>query len=440
MKPTLHLPPIAGADDSFKRADSSESPFHVHSSGSKSSDELHPTINNKSSDDDISVVEKTRFLSLKTDSLNVINESDSQKQLKKQRKKSANNNSKSLLQKSLMQRVGSGDDDTISVTSSIRENDSARSSEKVKPLHFDKWVRSLDQNQTVYYYNTATGESSWLAPCNVCFKNADKYCVDCKLSYCDKHHEKRHRKIKRGETAHTWTTQEADTEKEELPSDGDLQEYCIECQLKIATKLCDECWDPYCDRCFTLVHHVGALLHHNGHNYHRAKKSWYVVRKFGQGPDYYVDGEHNNESTFDKPEILMTELEKTLLGNFKVHQAAAEGYVKQIEELQFELEKAKYERDQLMVENAALAQNGGVNKGKGNESKKSRKTAHQTDDNDSNKDVNGAHHRQEVFVLDKMRNEETDDYRQKLLSPSDRRRGKGRTDYIKSVLEAPVPR
>lgn len=150
MESTLHLPPITGADDSFKRADNSDK------SGFKGSNELHRTINNQSSDDDASVVEKTRFLNLKADSFNAINESDSQKQLKK-RKKSANNN-KSLLQQSLQQKIGSGDDDNISVNPIVRENNCVKSSEKVKPLHFDKWVRSLDQNQNVYYYNTATGD------------------------------------------------------------------------------------------------------------------------------------------------------------------------------------------------------------------------------------------------------------------------------------------
>jgi hypothetical protein len=278
----------------------------------------------------------------------------------------------------------------------------------LKPYDLEHWVRMVDANKTIYYYNTLTGESQWLAVCNVCFHNGEKWCMNCKQSYCDKHYAKKHRNEKDPEHAllrkHKWSKNELALEQEALEQPGD--EYCIECNLKPATKLCDTCWDAYCSRCFDLVHHVGQLKQHKGINYRRAKLQWYCVHLPPPASDIYVNGT-TGERTYEKPDALMTSMEKILTENFNTHKVAAEEYSKKIEELQFELEKARYERDKLTLENVSLAQQA---KSKGNQS--STATSNKLQDNE---------------------------YRQMILQPNDRRRGEGRNNQIKQLLEQPIP-
>ena len=33
-----------------------------------------------------------------------------------------------------------------------------------------------------------------------------------------------------------------------------------------------DCWDPYCNRCFLVVHHVGSLLRHRSAKYANVQK------------------------------------------------------------------------------------------------------------------------------------------------------------------------
>ena len=65
--------------------------------------------------------------------------------------------------------------------------------------------------------------------------------------------------------------------------------------------------------------------------------------------DYYVHGA-TGETTYEKPEDLMTENEKYHFGNFKAHKEAAEEHVKKIEKLQIDLEGASYERDTILFD------------------------------------------------------------------------------------------
>lgn len=278
----------------------------------------------------------------------------------------------------------------------------------LKPHDFDHWVRTLDGDKKIYYYNTMTGESTWLAPCQICFRTGEKWCLDCKSTYCDKHYAKIHRNEKDPEyetlRKHKWSKNELGQEREPLEKSDDV--YCIECNMKVATKLCDVCWDPYCSKCFDLVHHVGYLKQHKGINIHRAKLQWYCVRQQEPEPDYYINGA-TGEKTYEKPKELMTELEKILTENFFTHKEAAEEYVKQIEELQFELEKTKYEKDQLLLQNAQHMQ---ASRAKGNQP-------------------------QAQSTVKAQDNE----YRQMLLNPSDRRRGQARNNQIKQLIEKPFP-
>eukprot|EP01031_Cornospumella_fuschlensis_P034195 gene34195-41393_t len=159
----------------------------------------------------------------------------------------------------------------------------------IKPLDFDFWVRCMDVGHNIYYYNSHTGDTAWLGPCVICYKHSDKWCQDCHTQYCDKHFAKKHNtqaidpvdpanvdEVKN--MRHKWSTKEIPT-KQELQSANNLnQPKCIECNIKAPTKMCLECWDPYCNACFDVVHHVGSLKYHKVGLYHEVMKGWVGVR------------------------------------------------------------------------------------------------------------------------------------------------------------------
>ncbi len=307
---------------------------------------------------------------------------------------------------------------------------------KDKPVDYDFWVRCMDINHAIYYYNTQTGESTWLSPCSICHKNSAKWCQDCEASYCDRHFAKKHNTnlpdaVSVSEldslksTRHKWSTKE-------IPSKKELQSIhegkCIECNVKRADKMCLECWDAYCTACFGIVHHVGSLRLHESAYYSDVSKGWMCVRtsKAISGDDdsndinkpiadcYYIHGT-TKETTFEKPFELMNNLEKTLHQNFQSHQAAAARYAQQIEKLQYDLEKAKYERDQLLVEKVQLL---------------SMQDSHEYKMGGSKGTATG-------IGLFSGKHPAKEEYYDKLMNPSNRKRGEGRSNYVQSLLDAP---
>lgn len=212
----------------------------------------------------------------------------------------------------------------------------------------DTWIKNIDQRGNVYYYNMQTEESSWLPPCSVCGKEAERYCSDCQVAFCTIHFEVLHvnQPLPDPEFAdHIWSL--CEYEKDVLRPG---EQYCIECKKKACTRMCTTCWDPFCDACFKHVHHGGALKNHLYMPYHRAKKGWCCIKGLTKGElDYYVHGT-TGEVTYDKPYDLMTDLERTFYDNFKNHQKTAEKYAKDIEKLQIDLEAATYAKDMLLYD------------------------------------------------------------------------------------------
>jgi hypothetical protein len=233
-----------------------------------------------------------------------------------------------------------------------------------KPDDYDHWIKCKDENNydKIYYHNTVTSETSWLLPCNICFTSADKWCLQCNVSYCDSHFQKRHtvaNTTKEGDadqehfSTHQWSLYEIESTKEEATSGQD--EYCLHCEVKIASRLCSICWDAYCNRCFDLIHHVGALKEHKPLNLKRAKLGWFIKRgKTEDERDLYVNGFTGDERS-EKPTELMNDLERILLQNWKSHEKAVEDYSKIVEDLREKVEKATKERDKVTVELATLA-------------------------------------------------------------------------------------
>ena len=80
--------------------------------------------------------------------------------------------------------------------------------------------------------------------CDYC---GDAYCEDCKI----KTHSFGRLK------AHTWTDIQFQ-DKEDL-EEGD--KYCVECDTRKATRVCDQCGDPYCTQCYERVHASGTKLY-----------------------------------------------------------------------------------------------------------------------------------------------------------------------------------
>lgn len=520
----IQLPPILSTENSFN-----EDVPRNHKATPKHTSLLKKALQVGSSDSDQGSVDSNgslpkimsgsdgeddgtagRFAALKTDSVDLHNKhAKNSKNGKKERASSAGKKKKSKAR-------DLSSSSTVDIEATTNKEEESKST-YIKPYNFDYWIRALDTNLAVYYYNSKSGESTWLAPCTVCYKNGERWCMQCNLSFCEKHYLKKHKYLDDAEE-HTWSNQEKDTTREEL-KDLTQEEYCIECNLKVANRVCKECWDAYCAPCFAIVHHVGHLKTHTALSYARAHQDWYTVRRYdqpvngngeansssgGEAPggesaaavaaaaaqnirslsssfiatgiservvsntaesasstvvnnaskipgvlEFYRHGT-TGETTYEKPVELMNDLERVLHENFITHQAAAAKYVQEVEALQFEVAKLQYERDSLLVENAQLAQghvpNGAAvntsNNNNNNSKKKggffgSRKPAN---NNESNKSDPASSTSTSALVLQNLIEGETDDYKQKLLHPNDRKRGEARANFMKDMLQSPLPK
>jgi hypothetical protein len=183
--------------------------------------------------------------------------------------------------------------------------------------------------------------------------------------------------------------------------------------------MCTTCWDGFCDACFKVVHRSGALKSHLYMAYNRAKKGWICIKGRMKGEqDYFINGS-TGETTYEKPEDLMTDQERTYYTNFLKHKAAAEAYVAQIEKLQVDLEAATYAKDMLLYD--SLNRKTGV-------VKKEKVFSNSTVLQDAMKGTSS------MFSM--FRSAADKEYRTKMLSTDDRARGKVRTEYIQSLLDS----
>ena len=292
----------------------------------------------------------------------------------------------------------------------------------------DTWVRNLDDRGNVYYYNMKTGESKWLPPCNSCGKESERWCTQCGVAYCVVDYQALHDehggpdgslsdRFVPDYVEHKWTA--CELEREQLKKG---QIYCVECKKRACTKVCITCWDYYCNVCFGYVHHVGNLKKHKSIPYSRAKRGWTCVKAVDEGErDYYVNG-LTGESSFDKPDELMTPEELTAKNNFLAHQKAAEEFVKKIDDLQHEVEGLKYERALAIMNGRPTA----------SKFEKKEKKVKDKDAVDLKKLTSGGG----GFFSGLFGGAAQAQYRSQLMAPDERRRGKARTDYIKSVLES----
>ena len=289
----------------------------------------------------------------------------------------------------------------------------------------DTWLKQVDTKNNVYYYNTRTEESRWLPPCSVCGEPAERYCADCEVSFCIKHFEPTHiiQPLPDPSFAnHIWSLVQYE---KDILAPGDA--YCIECKTKRCTRMCTTCWDGYCDVCYQYVHRVGALRQHQYINYRRAKKGWICIRALQHGDlDYYVHGT-TGEVTYEKPEELMTDLERTFYTNFKAHREAAEKYTQEIADLQIKLEAETYAKDMLLYDSLTR------------EEKAEKKAKVVSSAEVINEAVKGADPVTgwvgKMFgVGNGLNYSTTGNYRKKMAAVDDRPRGVARTKYIEELL------
>lgn len=286
----------------------------------------------------------------------------------------------------------------------------------------ENWVRNVDDRGNVYYYNQKTSESRWLPPCLVCGKESERWCSSCSGAYCVLDYVALHgEKLADGTPndrflpdyqTHKWSNCEVERE---ILKKG--QVYCVECKKRACTRVCIQCWDYYCAPCFGYVHHVGNLKKHKHISYSQAKRGWMCVKaKDEDEKDYYLNG-MTGETTFEKPEELMTPEELALKNNFKAHKEAADNYISKIDQLQHDVEQLKYER--------ALA----IMNGRPTAMAKQKEKKEDKDAVDLNKITKGG------FFSSLFGGTEQAQYRSKLMQPDERKRGKNRSDYVKGVLD-----
>lgn len=281
----------------------------------------------------------------------------------------------------------------------------------------DAWIRNVDERGQVYYYNQQSGESRWLPPCVKCGKESDRWCLECGVAYCVEDHVTIHDKSEDEEMmAHKWSATEL---SKETLKQGEV--YCCECKKRAATCVCTVCWDYYCDSCFKFVHHVGELRNHPVISYKKSKQGWVCVKPVGKGEaPYYVNGK-TGQTSYQKPRELMNPTELEYFNNFESHRKAAEEHVEKIEKLQYELEAVKYERDRMLVEGGGAARrNMAALKSEGKQ------------ENALNQMMKEKAGFFDFFSGLPRR------YKEGLMKPDPRERGKNRSDYIKSILDQPL--
>ncbi|RLN54408.1 hypothetical protein BBJ28_00007789 [Nothophytophthora sp. Chile5] len=84
----------------------------------------------------------------------------------------------------------------------------------------------------------------------LCEQCGDKFCASCFVTV--------HTSSKRRLTTHTWTPLKVI--REPLVSETDV--YCVDCDLRASSRLCNLCGDGFCDSCFAVAHAKGAKRSH----------------------------------------------------------------------------------------------------------------------------------------------------------------------------------
>lgn len=177
---------------------------------------------------------------------------------------------------------------------------------------------------------------------------ATSHCEQCDEVFCANCFEQMHSKSQK-KREHFWTSIEI--LKEELGGSG-KDVYCIECDLRRASRLCNLCGDGFCDLCFIKTHERGKKQQHTW-------ISWSSFAQVGDWLEIFDDKAQatiffnieTKESTTKQPFILKTGAERHLL------QFTEREQLQKRKELELETEIVSLkEKLKDMAEKQALAQ------------------------------------------------------------------------------------
>eukprot|EP00949_MAST-11_sp_MAST-11-sp1_P003793 g3793.t1 len=135
--------------------------------------------------------------------------------------------------------------------------------------------------------------------CSECGKRlAEEHCKDCDDSYCHGCFGTLHatgRKVSHlSSEINPWL-------RDEL---AEGQAHCVECDSSVATRVCDQCGDGYCERCFIRTHKRGKKALHTWRTWEEAQTPWEeFFDEDQQRPIYY--NTLTKERTYDKPPALL---------------------------------------------------------------------------------------------------------------------------------------
>ncbi|RLN95649.1 hypothetical protein BBJ28_00007433 [Nothophytophthora sp. Chile5] len=109
----------------------------------------------------------------------------------------------------------------------------------------------------------------------LCEQCGDKFCASCFVTA--------HTSSKRRLTTHSWTPLKVI--REPLVSETDV--YCVDCDLRASSRLCNLCGDGFCDSCFAVAHAKGAKRSHTW-------LPWAVAAQHGD----WLEIQDNNSTLF----------------------------------------------------------------------------------------------------------------------------------------------
>ncbi|KAE8991515.1 hypothetical protein PF011_g17915 [Phytophthora fragariae] len=135
------------------------------------------------------------------------------------------------------------------------------------------------------------GHSLAVRQCDPC--GGDKFCEACFLSS--------HTGSKRRTMKHIWTA--LDVLRDLLEHETDT--YCVECDVRASSKLCNLCGDGFCDGCFDKTHAKGAKRRHTWLPWSVAAQDGDWIEIKDEKATIYFNVE-TKESTAEKPTVLLS--------------------------------------------------------------------------------------------------------------------------------------
>ncbi|KAG1707957.1 hypothetical protein DVH05_024609 [Phytophthora capsici] len=194
------------------------------------------------------------------------------------------------------------------------------------------------------------GHALAVRQCESC--GGDKFCETCFISS--------HTGSKNRSLQHTWTT--LDVLRDLLEEETDR--YCVECDVRASSRLCNLCGDGFCSGCFEKTHAKGAKRRHTW-------LPWSIAAQYGDWIEIKDDrvtiyfNVETKESTNEKPRVLLSGEERHRLELVereqlqRSRQIELESEVLQLKEQIRELQQQQRpdSRDRPPVENIDNCQN-----------------------------------------------------------------------------------